>query len=89
MPNLGEWEKLTVIRNDDGTYSFQNYLGKYLKSVSGTGNAEVANSIGSWEKWNIYPVVKGGYCIRSNYHLNFLSMDSTYDNMKPFCDTWE
>jgi len=63
VENLGPWEKMTVLKNSDGSYSFQNSVGSYLGSVSGSGNPKVAANLGPWEKWNLYPILEGGFCI--------------------------
>lgn len=56
---VADYEKFTLIHNDDGTYSFRSARwGNYANTFGGTGHGTWVNAgdnIGDYEKWIITP----------------------------------
>jgi hypothetical protein len=75
-PQLGDWERWTLIKNDDGSVSFRSIGGHYLVAESGGGSVLNANrtSIGEWEKFWIYFLPGGRIALKTYVTGHFVSV---------------
>lgn len=75
-PKLGDWERWTLVKNDDGSVSFRSIGGHYLVAESGGGSVLNANrtSIGEWEKFWIYFLPGGRIALKTYVTGHFVSV---------------
>jgi aryl-phospho-beta-D-glucosidase BglC (GH1 family)/GH18 family chitinase len=79
--SAGGWEQFRIIRNSDGTYSFQARANnKYLCAViddTDTENPVIArsNKISDWEKFSLEKQSNGTYAIKANANGKYVQAD--------------
>jgi hypothetical protein len=75
-PWVKEWERWTMIKNDDGTVSFKAFNGHFLVAEEGGGRECWANrtAIGPWEKFIMVPAPDGKIALKTLERQKFVSV---------------
>lgn len=94
----GDWEKFTIIRNDDGSFSLKAAVnGKYVSVMPNKGGRLLAQGekVDLWEKFDLRKVEgeTGFYTLWSHVAKKYVSVDENKENVlianRDSPDNWE